>query len=97
MSKCQDCKKEMLTASSCKKEFKYLEIDGKIYLRNTGYFDDGDRCGDCGIINAPGNIHHWGCDMERCPKCEGQLISCGCKEIRLLECVKGQEFKLNIK
>lgn len=34
------------------------------------------RCHDCGI--KPGGYHHPGCDMERCPKCEGQLISCGC-------------------
>jgi hypothetical protein len=34
------------------------------------------RCHDCGI--ALGGVHHPGCDAERCPKCDGQLISCGC-------------------
>ena len=34
------------------------------------------RCHDCGI--SRNGFHHPGCDMERCPKCEGQLISCGC-------------------
>lgn len=48
------------------------------YKRDTEYFDVGERCHDCGIENKPGNIHHWGCDMERCPKCKGQLLSCGC-------------------
>jgi len=38
---------------------------------NSGY-----QCGDCGVRD--GGKHHPGCDMERCPRCSGQLISCGC-------------------
>ena len=34
------------------------------------------RCGECGV--APGGMHHPGCDLEKCPRCEGQIISCGC-------------------
>jgi hypothetical protein len=33
-------------------------------------------CHDCEV--EEGNIHHLGCDMERCPFCGGQLISCDC-------------------
>ena len=36
----------------------------------------GDRCGDCGVIR--GGSHHPGCDLQRCPACGRQLMSCGC-------------------
>ena len=34
-------------------------------------------CHDCGA--KEGEIHELGCDMERCPMCGGQLISCLCE------------------
>ena len=34
------------------------------------------RCHDCGALE--GQIHQLGCDMERCPFCGHQLITCGC-------------------
>jgi len=77
MSKCKDCKKPM-NVSSCSKRNSQIVIDDKVYKRNTTYFDVNKRCHDCNIVNKKGNIHHFGCDMERCPKCKGQLISCGC-------------------
>ena len=33
-------------------------------------------CHDCDVLK--GQIHEYGCDMEICPFCRGQLISCKC-------------------
>lgn len=36
-------------------------------------------CHDCGT--APGKYHHLDCDMERCPACNGQLLTCGHSDV----------------
>ena len=40
-----------------------------------------DTCHDCGA--SEGRLHELGCDMERCPFCGYQLISCGCCYVQL--------------
>ncbi len=37
---------------------------------------DSDVCPDCGA--GRGEFHEDGCDIEQCPYCGGQLISCDC-------------------
>ncbi len=34
-------------------------------------------CHDCGALE--GALHEYGCDMERCPFCNCQLITCYCR------------------
>lgn len=64
-----------------------LVIEGQLYERirygsskewvevDTDY--SAHLCHDCSV--AKGQIHLLDCDVEKCPKCGGQLISCGCK------------------
>jgi hypothetical protein len=34
------------------------------------------KCGDCDV--RKGQLHVVGCDIEECPACGWQVISCGC-------------------
>ena len=85
MAICEFCKQEMTTADSC------IEVPVRIVgaeLKQTpygeetkgpdgtSYIDYSPRCHDCGV--APGGFHHPGCDVERCPRCDGQLIGNHC-------------------
>ncbi len=77
MAKCQDCQQEMGDSKTESCLYDVISIDDVFYHRSTSHFEEpGGRCTDCEIVH--GKFHHWGCDVERCPKCGRQLISCGC-------------------
>ena len=72
MAVCTWCDREMTATVSC--TVAALHLDGVPHrLPPNG----SRRCGDCA---APARgLHHPGCDLARCPRCGGQLFSCGCR------------------
>ena len=71
---CEWCSSDMMQVDDCTGN-RTVSIDGHEYA-TIPYNGPGVRCHDCNVVR--GARHHPGCDMERCPKCGGQLISCGC-------------------
>ena len=60
----------------------YYDISGEDF-RRIPYGNEADDwgadrgpCHDCRVIK--GQLHVVGCDVERCPKCDGQAITCDC-------------------
>ncbi len=86
MSECQWCGQEMKEGNGCTIEVFSDFLDGRPRHRipygsegwweEVGGFDPTFSCHDCGV--TAGGLHHPGCDMEACPCCGGQALSCEC-------------------
>jgi hypothetical protein len=77
MAICDHCGKDMLEIDDCSANRGIKYHDGEILPSSTFHFNEqSGRCHDCGIRH--GGYHHPGCDVERCPRCGGHLISCKC-------------------
>lgn len=77
MADCEDCGQEMLEAATCRVDAFIIRGERFDRIRQTGApIGRGGRCGDCGIQRQ--GFHHYGCDLEPCPRCRRQLLSCGC-------------------
>ncbi len=79
---CKQCGQEMVQGGDCPAN-REVELSDGTKMPSVPYQPKTNtNCHDCGV--APGNYHHPSCDMERCPKCGEQLISCPCEMKRLI-------------
>ena len=78
---CTYCKRDITKSDGCDiypvichgVEYEQIKVgDENDYYEN----QPGAVCEDCKATY--GNYHHPGCDLERCPVCERQLLTCGC-------------------
>lgn len=93
MATCTYCNQEMTdnTVNTCDENIEVIYPDGQILAAipftpeayNVSPSELPERCHDCNI--AQGGYHHPGCDVEQCPRCKGQLISCGCLDDEPIE------------
>ena len=85
MAICEYCGLDMDTARSCVvaalhvngEEFRLARHGRARARRAAARTGGGAPCGDCGV--AASGLHHLGCDLQDCPRCGRQLLSCGCR------------------
>lgn len=96
MAVCAFCDQEMNTAKSCKVEALHrggVPLALKQFGKEFGGSRKATMCGDCGV--ARGGYHHPGCDLQPCPSCGDQLLSCGCRFDEDFDAGDGDGFDIN--
>lgn len=80
---CPICKRSMKDASSCIAT--RIEYDDGVIFdavpfgeETSGAVAGAVTCPDCGV--KTGGLHHFGCEIEECPRCRGRLVLCHCGE-----------------
>ena len=88
MAICNSCGQDKRIVDSCIRQPMEFDIDFGIISKDPIMYGDEQRfgsdfrkndikrCHNCNVV--VGNYHHLGCDMEECPICHKQLISCRC-------------------
>jgi hypothetical protein len=81
MTTCPACQLVTSEVSSCPRR-KIGRADGESRGR-VPYFSAVNRpkltqtlCPECGVRGN--GIHHWGCTVEECPRCQGVIATCDC-------------------
>lgn len=79
---CPACGQDMRDAESCGGPM--IQVAGQVYERvrfgqeSGSRWEEFDFCPECGVSH--GGLHHPGCDIEECPRCRTQYLSCDCGE-----------------
>lgn len=81
-AKCDTCSREMELGGGCAATHVGTSDKGP-WVKRIAYGEEpedwgaaeGRNCHDCNA--APGQYHHDGCDVERCPGCGRQMLQCG--------------------
>ncbi|MFW6323632.1 MAG: hypothetical protein ACOC0U_01085 [Desulfovibrionales bacterium] len=82
MSICTTCGREMRFAETCTCDEIMI---GSVWFRRipygrevSGWAVDFERCPRCNV--EEGGMHHPGCELDECPRCRNQYISCACTD-----------------